>query len=191
LERRRSFRTGETSHVTGRQPRRACASCYCALAVWRFVWGSHERRASGGIAPVCEARIFPWGEITTTRGIAETPNIPESSGLLSTLTVRSTKFRIARTTRGSLHVLNLSQVLTGPRRRRSGPQTRSDDEAIQPFRIVEEERRSMRPRAPSSRRVGSHTALLLRYRGSTTRLSLSRLAALPRIRAVCDPTRPR
>jgi len=44
--------------------------------------------------------------------------------------------------------MSLERNLLGPRRRGFGIQTRRDDEATQPYRVVEEEQRRMRPKAP-------------------------------------------
>src|SRR6185437_16302470 len=48
-----------------------------------------------------------------------------------------------------------------------GPQARRDDDATQAVRVVEEDRRSMRPKDPASLRVGPETAHLRRSRSST------------------------
>ena len=54
-----------------------------------------------------------------------------------------------------------------PRRGVFGPETRRDDEATQLYRVVEEDRRSIRPKDPASLRVGPEMARLRRSRSST------------------------
>lgn len=86
---------------------------------------------------------------------------------------------------------NLSQEMTGPRRRGSGPQTRRDDEAIQPKRIVEggaTKYEAPIPGVPTGWAASGPPASFSLLNDSTV---LSRLVARPSVRAICDPTRPR
>jgi len=82
---------------------------------------------------------------------------------------------------GLKRLLGSVSKLLRPRRGGFGPETRSDDDAIQPLRIGEEERRRIRPKDPASLRVGPEMARLLRYRSSTYRRSdtLRRSASHP------------